>query len=107
MNTITDPRQKLTAANADRAHGPKDCGDTVKRSWEWQLGPDAFGHLVHVRPVYRSQGRPTWGASLVVWDPQAGEFSDPIVELYSPQVSTQARALEWLNAALADAKRPA
>jgi hypothetical protein len=105
MNTITDPRETLTASNADKTTGPKDCGDSVKRSWEWQLGPDAFALMTHVRPVYRSAGRPTWGASLVVWGP--AELDDPIVELYSPLVSTQARALEWLNVALRDAKRPA
>jgi hypothetical protein len=105
MNTITDPRETLTTGNADKVAPRRSGRDTVTRSWEWQLGPDAFALMVHSTPVYRSQGRPTYTASLVVWGPI--EQDDPIVELYSPAVSSQARALEWLSVAVRDAKRPA
>jgi hypothetical protein len=103
MNTNTNPRTELTVRNADQACGPRDCGAEVKRSWTWQLGEESFARLVHVRPIYRTQGRPTWGASVVAYAPGAGEFDQPMVELYSPLVSTQARAFEWLNAAVREA----
>jgi len=61
--------------------------------WTWVLDGEIVLILTHERP-HRHGARGNYAASVLHW---LESEEEPRVELFSPRVSTQARALEWLN----------